>query len=150
MRPALAAVIRGYFVALVAGNLAFWVIGLIRVAVFGPHPGDEVGVAGLLVVAVFTFIVSIVTTILPFVVFLAISLTLRIRTWAYFVVCGSAMGFLTTGVLIGARWMEWRMWALNASLWQHLCVSGALGGLAYWWVAVRDLGSAAPPRDTGR
>ena len=50
------------------------------------------------------------------------------------------MGLLSTGLVIGAGWTEWRMWVLNSTLWQHLSASGALGGFVYWWVAVRHPG----------
>jgi len=137
------AAIRGYFAALAAGNLIFWASGLIRFLILGPRPGDNVGFAGFLVVFVFTLVVSLITTMLPFIALLAISLMFKIRSWPYFVACGIAIGLLNTGLVIGAGWTDRRMWALNATLWQHLSASGALGGFVYWWVAVRGPGRAA-------
>ena len=141
------ATIRGYFAALAAGNLTFWITSLIRVLIFGSHPGDEMGITGFLVVAVFVLVFSLMTTIVPFIGFLAVSRILGIRAWPYFVVCGIAMGLFVSGLLIGSRWTEWQMWVVNSDLWQHLSASGAIGGLVYWRVAGRNLDRGAPFQD---
>lgn len=128
------AAIRGYFAALAAGNLAFWALGYLRAAAFGPPSDAAVGPIGFLIVAVFVFVASLATTILPFAAFLAIAVGLGIRSAIYFAVCGAAMGVLTAALLIGTRG---EVWAVNPTLWQHLTVSGALGGLVFWRVAAR-------------
>jgi hypothetical protein len=143
VRSILAAALRGYFAALGAGNAAFWLAGLIRAAVSGTIE-ENASIAGFLIVALFTFIVSLVTTVFPFILFFAISRIARVRGWPYFVLCGMAMGVVTTAMLIGARWTEWQLWALNASLCRHLIVAGGCGGFAFWWVAVRRAGRPQP------
>lgn len=130
------AAVRGYLAAIAAGNVTFWATGLIRAVVSGTIE-ENASIAGFLIVALFTLIISLVTTILPFLVFLALSRVLAIRGWPYFVACGMVMGAVSTAMVIGARWTEWQLWVANASLWQHLLVSGASGGFAFWWVAVR-------------
>lgn len=145
----MAQAIRGYFAALAAGNIVFWVEGLIRAAVSGTIE-ENASVVGFLVVALFVFVVSLATTVLPFILFFAIARALRLRGWPYFMLSGMAMGLVTTALVIGNRWTDWRLWALNASLWQHLIVAGGLGGLVFWWVAVRPAGRAqGAPRSPG-
>ncbi len=143
MRPVLAAPIRGYLAALATGNVVFWVAEVIRAAASGTV-GENGSIVGFLVVALFTFIVSVVTTVFPFIIFFTISRVARVRGWPYFVLCGMLMGLVTTALVIGARWTDWRLWALNASLWQHLILGGGFGGLAFWWVAVRRAAPAPP------
>ena len=132
----LATAIRGYFAALLAGNVVFWLVGAIRAALSGTiEAGASLG--GLPIVALFVFVVSLVTTIVPFAVFLGIARAFRIRAPLYFVVCGVAMGPIAAALTFGARSGEWALWAANATLWQNLMPSGAVGGWVYWRVGVR-------------
>ena len=131
----MARAIRGYLAALVAGNVAFWVAGLIRAAVSGTIEENS-SVVGFLVVALFVFVVSVVTTVVPFAGFLGIAKALRIGTPLYFVACGAAMGPIVAGLTFGGRWREPALWIANATLWQNLMLAGAVGGWTYWRVGV--------------
>ena len=130
--------IRGYFAALTAGNVTFWVTGLIRALVFDPHGGSDVGFVGFVIVFVLILIASFLLTFPPFIVLCAISLIFKIRNPAYFDLCGAAIGLLVTALVIRAGWTDWQMWARNSSLWQQLTLSGAVGGFVYWAIAVRS------------
>ena len=140
--------IRGYVAALAVGNAAFWTVGLIRTLLFGPPADSGAGLAGLLVLIVFTLVVSFITTIVPFILFCAISIIFRIRAWAYFVACGATMGLLITALLIGPGWREWQNWSRFSMFWQHLAIAGGIGGLTYWWIAVRPRRVAGTAADS--
>lgn len=137
--------LRGYFAALAAGNLVFWGAGLLRSVVLGSQAGA--GFAGLIVLVVITLVVSLLLTILPFALFCTLALVFAIRHWSYFVLCGMAMGLAITGLLVGAQWMQWQAWLRYSMFWQHLGLSGAVGGWVYWRVAVRPRDQAAALTD---
>ena len=100
-----------YLSALGASTIAFWTIGLVRALVFGPRADDGAPQAARF---------------------------FDIRRWVYFVVCGILMGVADTAMLVTPGWLDWQAWARNSSFGANLALSGALGGLVYWWLAVRD------------
>jgi hypothetical protein len=97
----------------------------------------------------FTFIVALLTTLVPFVLLRALALFLNLRCWVYSVACGILLGVAEAALLLTPQWLDWQAWARNASLGENLALSGALGGVAYWWMAVRkpklQMGDASPP-----
>ncbi len=137
-----------YLSALGVGTIAFWTIGLVRVLLSGPRPNPGGPLSGLLVLVPFTFVVALLTTMVPFIVLRAVALFFSVRSWVYFVVCGIFLGGAETALLLTPHWMDWQAWARNSSIGQNLALSGALDGLVYWWLAVRKpaLQTDGPPR----
>jgi hypothetical protein len=126
-----------YLSALGIGTITFWTIGLVRVLLFGSNAGVGAPLSGLLVLMPFTFVVALLTTVVPFIVLRAVALFFSVRCWVYFVVCGILLGVAETAMLVTPQWMDWQAWVRYSSIGQNLVLSGALGGLVYWWVAVR-------------
>ena len=133
--------IRGYFAALAAGNAVFWVTSLMRAAATGTIE-EGASIAAFPIVALFVFVASLATTVVPFILFLVAARLLRIRTPLYFLACGAAMGPIAAALSFGGRWSERALWAANAALWQDLTLAGAAGGWTYWRVGVRQAGPA--------
>ena len=134
-----------YLSALAAATIAFWAIGLVRVLLFGPPDGAGAPLTGLIVLVPFTFMVALLTTAVPFVVLRAVALLFNVRSWVYFVACGVFLGVAETAMLVTPHWLDWQAWARYSSFGQNLAMSGALGGLVYWWMAVRK-----PAREMSR
>jgi len=126
-----------YFAALGVGTIAFWTIGLVRILLFGPPAGAEAPLSGLFVLMPITFVVALLTTVVPFIVLRAAALFFSVRCWGYFVVCGIFLGVAETAMLVTPHWLDWQAWVRYSSIGQNLALSGALGGLVYWWMAVR-------------
>jgi hypothetical protein len=61
-----------YLSALGVGTIAFWTIGLVRVLLFGPPAGAGAPLSGLFVLVPFTFVVALLTTVVPFIVLRAL------------------------------------------------------------------------------
>ena len=144
-----ATAIRGYFAALLAGNAVFWLIGAIRAALSGTIEAGG-SIAGFPIVALFVFVASLVTTVLPFLAFFVASRLMRIRAPLYFVACGMAMGPIAAALTFGGRWSERALWLANASLWQDLTLAGAAGGWTFWRVGVRRVAAEPSGRRVGR
>jgi hypothetical protein len=132
-------IILGYNAALAASTLVFWGVRLACAVALGTYRSDVASFAGVFVLIGFTFTVALLLTALPFLVFFGISYFFGIRSWSYFVVSGALMGFAIIAAAAGAGRIDWRQW-WGLTYWQDLPVEGALGGLIYWLVAVRNDG----------
>jgi hypothetical protein len=127
-----------YLSALGVGTIAFWTIGLVRLLLSGPRANPGAPLSGLIVLVPLTFVVALLTTVVPFIVLRAVGRFAGVRSWAYFVVCGIFLGVAETAMLVTPNWLDWQAWARYSSVGQNLALSGALGGLVYWWMAVRN------------
>jgi glucan phosphoethanolaminetransferase (alkaline phosphatase superfamily) len=126
-----------YLSAVGVGTIAFWTIGLVRVLLSGPSANPGAPLSGLFVLIPLTFVVALLTTVVPFIVLRAVALVFSVRCWVYFVVCGIFLGVAETAMLVTPHWLDWQAWARYSSVGQNFALSGALGGLVYWWMAVR-------------
>jgi len=108
-----------------------------HVLLFGPPAGAGAPLSGLFVLVPFTFVVALLTTVVPFIVLRAVALFFSVRCWVYFVVCGIFLGVAETAMLVTPHWLDWQAWVRYSSVGQNLVLSGALGGLVYWWMAGR-------------
>jgi len=115
-----------YLSALGVGTIAFWTIGLIRVLLFGPSAGAGAPVSGLLVLVPFTFVVALLTTVVPFIVLRAVALFFSVRCRVDFVFCGSLLGVAETAMLMTPHWLDWQAWARHSAIRRNLALSGAL------------------------
>ena len=125
-----------YLSALGIATIAFWTIGLVRAVLFGPGIAEG-PLAGLIVLVPFTFVVALTTTIVPFIILRQAALFFGVRGCAYFVVCGVLLGVGETAMLLTPHWLDPQAWVRNSSLAECFMLSGAVGGLVYWWMAVR-------------
>src|SRR5690348_5118942 len=104
-----------YLSALGVGSIGFWTIGLVRALLFGPGVDAGAPLSGLFVLVPLTFIVALLTTVVPFLVLRAVAGRFRLQGWVYFVACGVFLGVGEIAMLVTPHWLDWRAWARYSS-----------------------------------
>ena len=87
---------------------------------------------GLIFLSLFIFVYALFFTLPTFLVFWAIASVYRIESWAYYLASGAIMG-IPIALLFSRGYLS----ANPLVALCNLCSCGALGGMVFWWIAVR-------------